>query len=136
MFFGRIASIFGLVIFLVIGFGCLSFFGLVGGGRLTTTTSEINMVQPNGFTQRDYSYSQTNLNNSEANKNNAEAHSIWVVGDGQAEKLHAEACQIHPYQEGCMPPQEKASPLTWFSFGVLTVGAALAGIFTLAMKKS
>jgi len=59
-----------------------------------TTNGSIDMVQPNGFPQRDLTESEANLNNSQANINNQVAASIPTLTAAEYELKMAQACQL------------------------------------------
>lgn len=55
----------------------------------------VPMVQPRGLNpERDKTYSEVNKNNADAYKTQQDGYSNRVVAEGEADKLHAQACDI------------------------------------------
>jgi hypothetical protein len=83
------AILFGFILVIAVCFGGAA---LLGG--TPTTTGPIDMVQPNGYPQRNLTESQANLNNSQANLNNANAAAVPTLTAAEYELKMAQACQF------------------------------------------
>lgn len=112
------------------------------------SAGSINMLQPQGFPEQDRDNAVVNNMNANANFVNAMAavqHAIanlynsrarteQLAAQGQYEVDHANACETHPYQQGCLPPgmgqtQSPMPPIAWLIVGLvaLLVGGGVYG---------
>jgi hypothetical protein len=112
----------------------------------------VYMVQPSGNVQRDWSYSQTNQNNANANLTNSQAGLNWaqatavvidaqgnyVVNEGQADYLHAQACAtrndcgLQNYLQGQQDARASQTPAGLYLLG----GVMFAFVVFLLWAKS